>query len=144
MSGHVHHEIYLHINWHTHGDDPLIEERLEAMVYRSIEKRCRGTKGVYFHGVGGTPTHVHLAINIEPFVVISDLIGEVKGGSAHDVNEAVGRKALVWQRGFGVTSFGAAHLPWVLDYIRHQKAHHGAGTVHARLETASGGPAEGG
>lgn len=30
------------------------------------------------------------------------------------------RKALEWQRGYGVVSFGKRNLEWVLDYVRRQ------------------------
>ena len=38
------------------------------------------------------------------------------------------------QRGYGVVSFGKAHLDWVLDYIKHQREHHAHGRLEARLE----------
>jgi REP element-mobilizing transposase RayT len=137
MASHVFHEIYLHFNWHTKDDYPLITPKVEPVVYKLIEDRCRNTKGVYFHAIGGTPTHVHLAMNIEPSVCISDLIGQLKGGSAHDFNQEHRMKALEWQRGFGVVSFGKRQLPWVKEYIAGQKEHHATGRVHERLELIS-------
>ena len=77
---------------------------------------------------------MHLAINIEPFVTISELVKELKGGSSHDVNEQLCRKALYWQRGYGVVSFGKRNLDWVLEYIAQQKEHHAAGDLTERLE----------
>ena len=90
--------------------------------------------GVYLHGINGTETHVHLAISIEPHVTISEMVKNLKGGSAHDVNAKLNRKLLVWQRGYGVVSFGKNNLPWVLDYIARQKEHHARQDVHDRLE----------
>src|SRR5262245_42254310 len=117
ISSHVFHEIYLHLNWHTKNDQPLLDSSLEALVHDHLKERCIHTKGVYFHGIGGTEDHVHLAINIEPHVTISDLVGELKGGSSFEMNKQAGKKVLEWQRGFGVVSFGKKQLPWVLDYI---------------------------
>lgn len=134
MSSHVFHEIYLHLNWHVKHDEPVLTPDLEAMVHEFIKERCRKTKGVYFHGIGGTETHVHLAINIEPHVTISDLVKDLKGGSSHDTNEAKGDKVLSWQRGYGVVSFGRNNLDWVLNYIANQKEHHSSGGVTDRLE----------
>jgi putative transposase len=134
MSSHVYHEIYLHLNWHTKLSRPLLDETLEPAVHNYLRDRCRQMKGVYFHGVGGTETHIHLAVNIEPFVCISDMVRELKGACSHDINERLRRKALEWQRGFGVVSFGTNNLGWVLDYIKNQKEHHAAGTVRSRLE----------
>jgi putative transposase len=136
MSSHVYHEIYLHLNWHAKNDQPILIAELEPVVHQFIIDRCRRTKGVYFHGIGGTETHVHLAVNIEPHVTISDLVQDLKGGSSHDTNDARKSQVLHWQRGYGVVSFGRNNLDWVLRYIANQKAHHGCGSVQDRLERA--------
>lgn len=134
MANHVFHEIYLHLNWHTKGNLPLLIPSLEAEVHEYIRQRCHKTRGVYFHGIGGTETHVHLAINIEPQVCISDLVGDFKGACSHDINKVHGRKVLEWQRGFGVVSFGKKQLGWVQQYIANQKEHHARNTYEDRLE----------
>jgi hypothetical protein len=69
----------LHLNWHTKNSHPLLTAALEPAVHKFLQERSRKTAGVYFHGVGGTATHIHMAINIEPQVCISDLVGELKG-----------------------------------------------------------------
>jgi len=134
MSSHVYHEIFLHFNWHTKGDLPLLTGDLEALAHAELEAKCRRIKGAYLQGLGGTDTHVHLAVSIEPFVTISDLVQELKGASSFEVNKRTNRKVLEWQRGYGVVSFGKSHLDWVLDYIRRQREPHANGRVHARLE----------
>jgi putative transposase len=134
MSSHVFHEIYLHFNWHVKDDRPTLRPDIELLVHRLIKDRCRRTKGVYFHGIGGTETHIHLAINIEPHVTISELVKDLKGGSSHDLNAELGRKELYWQRGYGVVSFGRNNLEWVLRYIANQKEHHAKGRAQDRLE----------
>lgn len=139
MSSHVFHETYLHFNWHTKADQPLLVPELEVIVHDLLRERCRSTKGVYFHGSGGTETHVHLAVNIEPHICISDFVGELKGASSFETNKRQGLKALEWQRGFGVVSFGKKQLDWVLKYIANQKERHQRGTVQDRLERTSFG-----
>ena len=128
MSSHVYHEIYLHLNWHVKDDKALLTPELEPIVHQIITDR------VWLHGINGTETHIHLAINIEPQVCISELVKELKGGSSFDTNQKKGPKALEWQRGYGVVSFGMNNLPWVLEYIANQKQHHAKGKVHDRLE----------
>jgi REP element-mobilizing transposase RayT len=76
-------------------------------------------------------------MNIEPHVTISDLVGELKGFSAHEINKRERMKRLEWQRGFGVVTFGKMNLPWVHNYIARQKEHHAAGTLEDRLERVS-------
>jgi putative transposase len=134
MAGHVFHEIYLHLNWHTKNDQPLLTPTVEPLVHQFLIDRCRATKGVYFHQIGGTADHVHVAINIEPHVCISDLIGELKGACSHEINQQMPYKALEWQRGYGVVSFGRRQLGWVKQYIRNQQDHHARGAIYERLE----------
>ena len=137
MSAHVFHEIYLHLTWHTKDNYPLLTPQFEIEVHNFLRDRCRQTDDVYFHSVGGTKTHVHLAINIEPHVTISDLVGELKGVSSHDLNKIYRMKRLQWQRGFGVVSFGKKQLPWVVRYIANQKEHHAQRTTESQLERIS-------
>lgn len=135
MSSHVFHEIYLHLNWHTKGDHPTCRGEVEELIHTLLAEKARRIKGAFLHRLGGTDTHVHLAVQIEPFVAVSDLVQELKGASAHEVNKRMGRKVLEWQRGYGVVSFGRKNLPWIIDYIERQREHHAAGRVHARLES---------
>jgi putative transposase len=134
MSSHVYHEILLHLNWHTKESYPMLTPELEEMAYAVIRRKCQALPGVHLHLIGGTENHVHLAVAIEPHVTISDLVQELKGASSYEVNQRLARKALLWQRGYGAVSFGQAQLPWVLDYITHQREHHTVGRVHDRLE----------
>lgn len=135
MSSHVFHEIYLHLNWHTKNDHPTCRGEVERLIHQLLVEKARRIKGAFLHRVGGTDTHVHLAVQIEPFVAVSDLVQELKGASAHEVNKRMDRKVLEWQRGYGVVSFGRQNLPWIIAYIDRQREHHAAGRVHARLES---------
>ena len=53
----------------------------------------------------------------------------MKGASSHEFG-----KALQWQNGYGIVSFGTRDLPWVMAYVTNQKEHHSRGTVFDRLE----------
>ena len=134
MASHVYHEIYLHLNWHVKDDQALLTPELEPIVHQIITDRIHRTNGVWLHGINGTETHIHLAINIEPQVCISELVKELKGGSSFDTNQKKRPKTLEWQRGYGVVSFGMNNLPWVLEYIANQKEHHAKGKAIDRLE----------
>ncbi len=134
MSSHVYHEIFLHLNWHTKDDLPLLRGEVESFCHQAIRQKCGGIRGAYLKGVGGTDDHVHVAVTIEPSVTISEMVQELKGFSSFEVNRRTNRKSLQWQRGYGVVSFGRAHLQWVLDYIANQREHHRAGKIEDRLE----------
>ena len=136
MSRNYYSEIHLHITWHTKQSAPMLTPAVETFVHRWLQKRIVETPGVYVHEIGGTENHVHLAIAVAPTVGIADLIGQLKGASAHETNQQFGPngKAIVWQGGYGVVSFGSTNLDWVRAYIRDQRNHHARGTIQNRLE----------
>ncbi|MGH8245467.1 MAG: IS200/IS605 family transposase [Gammaproteobacteria bacterium] len=129
-------EINLHVTWHAKLSRPLITPEFEPLIHKHVKKKAIDLGGIYIHEIGGTETHVHMALSIEPTLTISDMIGQFKGYSAHEINQQVGRgdKILEWQAGYGVVSFGTKDLPWVLAYVRNQMEHHARGTIHDRLE----------
>jgi putative transposase len=137
MSRNYYSEINLHIVWHTKESSPLLTPTVEPVAHRCVIARVEATPGVRLHAIGGIETHIHLCISIPPTLLISEWVGKLKGGSAHDVNEQFGlrQKVIQWQAGYGVVSFGSGDLRWVGAYIRNQREHHRAGSVHQRLET---------
>lgn len=136
MSRNYYSEINLHLVWHTKNSLPLLKPEVETLAYRFLKKRMIDTPGAYIHEIGGIETHVHIVVSIPPTLTISEFIGQLKGGSSHDVNQAMGlrQKVLEWQTGYGVVSFGTRDLPWVIEYVRNQREHHARGAVHERLE----------
>src|SRR5438045_2314132 len=134
MSRNYYSEIHLHLTWHTKLSRPLLTPRVEPFVRRYLKQRIVGTPGVFVHEIGGIETHVHLAITIAPTILISELVGQLKGASSHETNQEFGGKALEWQVGYGVVSYGTKDLDWVCRYIRNQREHHDSGSVEGRLE----------
>jgi REP element-mobilizing transposase RayT len=136
MSRNYYSEINLHLVWHTKQSLPILTPSVEAMTHGQLKKRLIELPGIFVHEIGGTETHVHLCVTVPPTVTISELIGQLKGGSSHDVNHSTGsREAMLqWQAGYGVVSFGTRDLEWVKTYVRNQKEHHARGTTHERLE----------
>jgi putative transposase len=132
-------EINLHVVWHTKTSMPLLTPPVETFVHHHVRHRLLAEEGIIVYAVGGTETHVHVALRIPPTVLISELIGRIKGSSAHEANRqfAVTGKVLEWQRGYGVVSFGTRQLPWVKEYVENQREHHARGTVQDRLELAA-------
>lgn len=120
MSRNYYSEINLHIVWHTKSSSPLLTPEIEPLAHRYLKKRIIDTIGAFVHEIGGIETHVHIAVTVPPTLLISDFVGQLKGGSSHDVNQALGgrQKELQWQSGYGVVSFGTRDLPWVVEYIR--------------------------
>jgi putative transposase len=119
MSNAVYSEINLHMTWHTKSNLPMITPMIEEPLHRYLTHKIIETPGAYFHGIGGTETHIHIA------------------ASAYYINHEVKPKALEWQRGYGIVTFGTRDLKWVVDYINNQKVHHRKGTIHDRLERSA-------
>src|SRR5262245_33567716 len=126
MSCNYYSELHLPIVWHTQGSSPLLTPRVEAVAHHYLWHRIINTPDVFFHEIGGIETHIHLAVSIAPAVLISGMIGKLKGSSSHEVNQKLGagRKLLEWQSGYGVVSFGKKDLEWVRGYIQNQREHH--------------------
>jgi putative transposase len=136
MSRNYYSEINLHIVWHTKNSLPILTPTVEPVAHRLLKNRVIETPGAFVHEIGGTETHVHLAVTIPPTLTISEWIGQLKGGTSHDANQEIGQrqKVLQWQAGYGVVSFGTGDLDWVKAYIRNQREHHARDTSHDRLE----------
>jgi putative transposase len=129
-------EINLHFVWHTKDSLPLLTPQVEPLVHRYVKQRLVNEKGVYIHEIGGIETHIHLVVSVPPTVALSEWIGQLKGASAHEINQQLGLrdKTLRWQTGYGVVSFGTRDLDWVKAYVRDQRKHHVEGTMFDRLE----------
>ncbi|MEN6407426.1 MAG: IS200/IS605 family transposase [Thermoguttaceae bacterium] len=129
-------EINLHVTWHTKASLPLLTPTVEPLVHRYIKQRVLAESSVFFHEIGGTETHIHLVVTIQPTVVVSERIGQWKGDSSHEVNKQLGPhgKVIQWQAGYGVVSFGTGDLDWVKAYVRNQRKHHTEGKTFERLE----------
>ena len=134
MSRNYYSEVNLHVTWHTKDSSPLLVPKVEAIVHHYLRGRCINTAGVFVHEVGGIETHVHLCLSIVPTILISDFVGQLKGACSHEANQKLGYKALEWQSGYGVVSFGTADLEWVKEYVRNQRERHGRGKIEDRLE----------
>jgi putative transposase len=129
-------EINLHVTWHCKDSLPMLTAQVEAATQRTIKTRLVNTPGVFVQEIGGTETHIHVAVTIPLTLTISEIIGQLKGASSHEVNQqfSLRGKVLQWQAGYGVVSFGRGDLEWVKRYIRNQREHHASGKVSDRLE----------
>ncbi len=79
MSHNYYSEINLHITWHTKESHPLITPRVEEILYPYLQQRLKGMEDVFTHIIGGIETHLHLAVTVPPTLLISELVGQIKG-----------------------------------------------------------------
>ena len=99
MSGNYYSEINLHLTWHAKESLPLITDRIEPILYRYLRQRIINTPGIFVHEVGGTETHIHIVLTIQPTLQISEFVGQLKGTSSHEINQKLSQrdKILQWQ-----------------------------------------------
>src|SRR5947207_9040022 len=76
MSRRSYSEINLHFVWHVKSNLPIIAAEIEPRLYKYIRSYALHSSGLIFHEIGGTETHVHIAVTIPPTLLISDWIGE--------------------------------------------------------------------
>lgn len=138
MSDAVYSEINFYITWHTKNSLPMITPRIEDRLYHYLTHRILETPEVRLQAIGGIETHIHVGLSAPPNLLMSDYIGKLKGSSSHYINHEVQPKALQWQRGYGIVTFGTKDLQWVADYINNQKEHHRRGTIQEQLERFTG------
>ena len=76
---------------------------------------------------------------LPPTVRVSDFIGQVKGATAHRVNELIKpRFKLTWQTGYGVLTLRKDEVEGVSRYIDNQESHHNSGKLSVLLERTEG------
>jgi hypothetical protein len=53
----------------------MLTAQFEPFTHRTIKERLVHTLGVFVHEIGGTETHVHVAVSLPPTLTISEFIG---------------------------------------------------------------------
>ena len=79
MSRNYYSEINLHLTWHTKDSLPLLTADVEPLAHRYVKQKIINTQGAFVHEIGGTETHVHVAVTVPPTLLISEFIGQLKG-----------------------------------------------------------------
>jgi len=132
---HTFHQLYYHFIWATHSREPLIDRawRPQLLEILNQEVKARGGAPIRHNAM---PDHAHLLVRLQPTVLLSEFIGQVKGATSFRVNKEIQPKnKLRWQEGYGVLSLRESELKSVARYIDHQESHQGNGKLSALLET---------
>jgi len=125
--------LFYHVVWSTKGREPLIGDATERAIRQSV-RSTTGAMECAHHAIGFMPDHVHVAVSIPPSIAISEVVGRIKGASAHAVNHTHPAANFRWQSEYGVLSFGEKALPDVIDYIENQKNRHQSGPIWQQME----------
>src|SRR5262245_17449690 len=100
---HVFHQLYYHYAWGTHDRQPLIAPDLRAELLRIQAEEVAKRAGILVRHYA-MPDHVHLLVRLTPNILVSDFIGQVKGGVSYRFNREINPKSHVkWREGYGVS-----------------------------------------
>lgn len=126
---------YYHVVWTTKHRAPLITPDIEPIVISALTQKSIELNNPV-HAVNCVEDHIHVAVSIAVTLPVSEWIRNVKGRTTHEVNALCPDLStrFGWQDGYGILTFGAKQLPYVVNYITRQKEHHREGTFQPYLE----------
>ena len=117
------HHVY-HIVFSTKGRDPMIIPDVRSALYSYIGGIIRDMKGRVLE-VGGTMDHVHILAHLHQSRAVSDVIRDVKSGSARWMNEQTAMpRHFAWQKEYASFTVSASVVKKVQEYILNQEEHH--------------------
>lgn len=104
----------------------------EAQIFPSIEQKIHQflfdqfvEYGCYVDCINGMPDHVHIQFLLNPKKALADVMGFVKGGSSHLINQSgLLNTKFAWQVGYSAFSVSESKTTVVRRYIQQQKPHH--------------------
>lgn len=97
-----------------------VDERLKQLV-----REKQSDYGYEVIDIEVMPDHVHMLISIDPRLVPSDVVGKIKGYTAHQLREEFtwlkSRLPSLWTRSKFISTCGAVSIEIVKKYIENQK-----------------------
>lgn len=111
----------------------MLTPRIREHLLTTIRLKCERL-GCFVHAVNAVSDHIHLALEIPPSRAVSAVVGQIKGASAHEMNQ-LRSGSLAWQEGYGVLTFRGSELATVKEYIATQEARHEHGGLSPLFET---------
>ena len=128
--------VFVHLVWATWDRLPLLTDDLTQDIHRVISAKCEEL-GAVVVAIGGVEDHLHLLVELPATVTIADLVGQVKGVSAHLVTHQLAPgQFFKWQGAYAAFSVSPGAVTRVRAYIVHQREHHTVGTLRAEWEPA--------
>ena len=127
-------QLYYHLVWSTKNREPLIKTAYEQLLYASIQGKVKQLRCICY-AIGGNENHIHLVLAVPPHLPITEVVKQIKGSSSYSFNkQASTSDKFYWQKEYGAFSLGRKQLEKAVEYVRHQKEHHAAGSLIEVLE----------
>ena len=120
----THTQLYVQIVFAVQGRQNLIKkehrEELHRFITGIVQNRNQKMLSIFC-----MPDHLHALVGLQPNIMISDLVRDVKTGSTNFINDSWGLKhKFHWQEGFGAFSYSRSQIDTVIKYILNQEVHH--------------------
>ena len=123
--------IILHTTFSTRYRKPMITERVEPLIFKTI-KRQLFRFGSTTMAINGVVDHIHIVHTLPRTVTVAKLIQEAKKWSAANVNKEIGStKMFSWQDGYATFSVNYQEVDAAIAYVQNQKIHHGGGKAES-------------
>ena len=92
--------LYYHLVWATKERQLLINPNKEVELYNYIIGKSDALRCIV-HAIGGMEDHIHLVVSVPPTLSIADFVKNIKGSSAHYLNQNLyaSSNKFGWQEG---------------------------------------------
>ena len=126
--------LHYHLVWATWGREPLLVGDHKSKAYGAILGKAKDLD-VIVHAIGGVQDHVHVVVSIPPRLAVSEVVRQLKGGSAHYAADQHGvERNFGWQEGYGALTFGERSMADIIGYVQQQAEHHNGEHSRAAFE----------
>lgn len=117
-------QIYIQIVFAVKGRQNLIPQEHREELHRIISGIISNRNQKLF-AIFAMPDHVHLLVSVNPNILISDLVRDIKAGSSKFINDKKWMSGKFnWQEGYGAFSYSKSNIDQVVKYILNQESHH--------------------
>ena len=121
-------QIWIHIVYSTKDRSPFFKNPIILQkVHDYMQAICRKQNCVST-AIGGTADHVHLLVNLNKNLSLSQLVEQIKKSTSKWIKTLLeidsDLKNFYWQRGYGAFSVSQSNLADVKRYIENQQTHH--------------------
>jgi REP element-mobilizing transposase RayT len=117
-------QINIHCVFAVKGRENLLDRAIRDRVHQYISGIIRELDS-YPLAVGGWLDHVHVFLELNPNISISQMMQKVKANSTKMINnEKLVLGKFEWQSGYGAFSHSKSQRYDVIKYIMNQELHH--------------------
>ena len=117
-------QIYIHIVLSVKEWKKDIKKEFQEELHKYITDIIQNQNHKLL-AVNSTSDHIHIFCRINPKMIISDLVRDIKSNSSRYINRKKWLKEkFQWQEGFGAFSYSHSQLDPMIKYIQNQENFH--------------------